>query len=139
MVQYSNGAGRWMRSSVDRPMFIRRSAAAQKITSHPKTTRKRSSGAPARVAATPKSSLKKQKGMPIVKLKKNGRRKNFKIASASFSPGYFSVSRVFDAIVSPGDGCQVYYIGLIFKNWVIVPVPHLYKKKLVEKGFYLAG
>jgi hypothetical protein len=97
-------------------MFIRRSAVAQNITIHPKATRKRSYAAPARIAATPKSSLKNQKGMPIVKLKKNGRRKNFSRASALFSPVLFSFPLVFDAMVSPGPGCLVYYISLIFKN-----------------------
>jgi hypothetical protein len=136
IVQYSNGAGWWRRSNVDRPIFITRSAAAQKITIHPTITRKRSSGDPARTAAIPKSTLNRQKGMPIVILKKNGRRKNFSIASVLFPPVRFSFPFVFDAILSPCAGCLVYFIGLIFKNQEIVLVP-LAIKKFVENTFYL--
>jgi hypothetical protein len=73
MVQYSKGAERCIRSSVDRPVFIRRSAAAQITIRNPKVLRKRSCPAPVRIAVIPKSSLKIQNGIPIVKLKKNGR------------------------------------------------------------------
>jgi hypothetical protein len=75
--QYSNAAGRCRRSSVDRPVFIRRSVAAQRTMTKPIAPRKRLFPSPDRITVIPKSSLKMQNGMPIVKLKKNGRWNTF--------------------------------------------------------------
>jgi hypothetical protein len=77
IIQYSKGAGRCRRSSVDRPVFIRRSAAAQNTISNPKVLIKRLFPAPARITVTPKRSLNMQNGMPMVKLKKKGRWNTF--------------------------------------------------------------
>jgi hypothetical protein len=98
MVQYSNGEGRWRRSRADRPIFIRRSENAQKITSHPK------SGTPARIRVIPKSSLNTQKGMPIVKLRKTGLRKNFSKGIIIAFTGIFLAPLGFATMVSLRSG-----------------------------------
>jgi hypothetical protein len=85
IVQYSKGAWRCRRSSIDRPVFIIRSETAQRTTIHPVIINKTLSAAPVRITISPKRSLKTQNGIPIVKLKKNGRPNRLCIASLSLS------------------------------------------------------
>jgi hypothetical protein len=68
----------------------------------PDIMRKRSSVVATRIAVKPNSSLNTQKGMPMVKLKKNGRWKNFRIISPSFLSGTASFLLVFSDMISAG-------------------------------------
>jgi hypothetical protein len=77
-------------SRITLPVFISMSAPDHPMTNHPKTIRERFDGVPIRTAVSPKSILNMQKGIPMLRLKKNGRIKNFWSLSAFLSYLLFS-------------------------------------------------